>query len=103
MPIEILDEALEEAAEAAAWYEKECEGLGYDFYDAIEAAFDIIDDRIIPLCLMPNKTSLIDVRRLILKRFPFDIVVLERPQKTIVIAIAHQSRKPGYWRERITP
>lgn len=103
MPIEILEEALEEAAEAAAWYEKECEGLGYDFYDAIEAAFDIIEDQIIPLSPMPNKTNRIDVKRLILRRFPFDIIVLERPQRTIIIAIAHQSRKPGYWRDRISP
>ncbi|MCP5170317.1 MAG: hypothetical protein H6999_11265 [Hahellaceae bacterium] len=103
MPLEILEEALEEAAEAAEWYERECEGLGYDFYEAIEAAFDIIEDRIVPLSPMPNKTNRNDVRRLILKRFPFDIVVLERNQKTIVIAIAHQSRKPGYWRDRIKP
>ena len=52
---------------------------------------------------MPNKTNRNDVRRLILKRFPFDIVVLERNQKTIVIAIAHQARKPGCWRDRIKP
>lgn len=44
MPIKVLEEALEEAAEAAAWYERECEGLGYDFLDAVEAAFDIIED-----------------------------------------------------------
>ncbi|WP_250654862.1 type II toxin-antitoxin system RelE/ParE family toxin [Alkalimarinus coralli] len=103
MPIKVLDQALEEAAEAAAWYEKECEGLGYDFYDAIEAAFDVIEDKLIPLSPMPNKINRIDLRRLILKRFPFDIVVLERHELTIIVAVAHQSRKPGYWRDRISP
>lgn len=103
MPIEILDKALEEASEAAAWYEKECKGLGYNFYNAIEAAFDIIESKAIPLSPIPYKTNRINIKRLPLKRFPFDIVVLERPQKTIIIAIAHQSRKPGYWKKRITP
>ena len=103
MPIEILEEAFEEASEAAAWYEKECEGLGYDFFEAVEAAFDIIEDKVLPLSPMPSKVNLIGVKRLILKRFPFDIVVLERSTKTIIIAVAHQTRKPGYWRDRITP
>lgn len=103
MPIEILEEALEEAAEAAAWYEKECKGLGFDFFESVEAAFDVIEDKVLPLSPMPNEINLIGVKRLILKRFPFDIVVLERSTKTIIIAVAHQARKPGYWRERIAP
>lgn len=103
MPIEILEEALAEAAEAAAWYEKKCVGLGYDFFEAVEAAFDIIEDKILPLSPMPNSTGHKNLNRLILKRFPFDIVVLERPTITIIIAVAHQARKPGYWRDRITP
>jgi len=103
LPIEILEEALEEASEAAAWYEKECEGLGYDFFEAVEAAFDVIEDKLLPLSPMPNKINLIGVKRLILKRFPFDIVVLELSTKTIIIAAAHQARKPKYWRDRINP
>jgi len=103
LPIQILEEALEEAAEAGAWYESECEGLGFDFLESVEAAFDIIEDKILPLSPMPNEINLTDVKRLILKRFPFDIVVLERRTITSIIAVAHQARKPGYWRDRITP
>lgn len=102
MPINILEEALEEAAEAAAWYEKECKGLGYDFFNSVEVAFDVIEGNTLPLSPMPNKINLIDVKRLILNRFPFDIVVLERPTKKTIIAIAHHAKKPGYWRGRIT-
>ena len=103
MPIEILEEALEEASEAAAWYEKECKGLGHDFLEAVEAAFDVIEDKLLPLSPMSNKINLVGVKRLILKGFPFDIVVLERSTKTIIIAVAHQARKPKYWRDRVTP
>ena len=52
---------------------------------------------------MPNEIKLQGVKRLILKRFPFDIVVLERTATTVIIAVAHQSRKPGYWRDRFIP
>ena len=103
MPINILEEALEEASEAAAWYEKECKGLGYDFFNAVETAFDAIEGHTLPLSPMPNKINLIDVKRLILKRFPFDIIVLERSTKSTIIAVAHHAQKPGYWRNRITP
>jgi hypothetical protein len=40
------------------------------------------------------------VKRLGLKRFPFDVIVLESPGEIFVIAFAHHARRPGYWRER---
>jgi len=59
--------------------------------------------RILPLSPMPGKSGSIGVKRLILKRFPYDIVVIEGKLETVVIAIAHHSSKPGYWRERLSP
>ena len=41
--LRILAAAAEEAAEAAAWYEKERSGLGIDFQNAIEAALDVLE------------------------------------------------------------
>jgi hypothetical protein len=35
-------------------------------------------------------------KRLILERFPYDIVAIELPEESVVIAISHHSRKPGY-------
>jgi hypothetical protein len=35
-----------------------------------------------------------------LRRFPYDVVVVDRPDEYLVVAIAHQSRRPGYWRDR---
>ena len=39
-------------------------------------------------------------KRLILKRFPYDVVVRETGAEIVVIAFAHHSRRPGYWRGR---
>jgi len=101
--VRILQEATEEAIAAADWYDKEREGLGKEFASAVEIAIDLIEEDILPLSPMPGKSGTIGVKRLILKRFPYDIVVIEGELETVVIAIAHHSRKPGYWRERLSP
>ena len=45
----------------------------------------------------PNQT----VRKLRLLRFPFSILYIERPKAIWIVAIAHGSRKPGYWFRRL--
>ena len=35
------------------------------------------------------------------RRFPFRIVYLEQPERLWIVAVAHLSRKPNYWSERI--
>ena len=46
--------AAEEAAEAAARYEKERPGLGAEFERAVDAALDLLEQEIIPLTSMPR-------------------------------------------------
>jgi hypothetical protein len=38
--------------------------------------------------------------RVVMKRFPFSIVYLHE-QRSIVVAVAHQRRRPGYWLKRL--
>lgn len=99
--VRILESAAEEAVEAAAWYEHERRGLGSDFFRALEAALDLLQEPIVPLTPCPGKVGAKGARRIILKRFPYDVVVIERATEVIVIAVAHHARKPGYWRERL--
>ncbi|WP_280571028.1 type II toxin-antitoxin system RelE/ParE family toxin [Chromohalobacter sp. 296-RDG] len=98
--VRILEDASQEAIEAAAWYEYEQPGLGTKFFAAVDAAIDVIEENLIPLAPLPEEAGNIRAKRLILKRFPYDIVVIELPEETVVIAVAHHSRKPGYWLER---
>jgi len=101
--VRILEEASQEAIEAAAWYEYEQAGLGAEFSAAIDAAIDVIEENIIPLSPLPEEAGDTGAKRIILDRFPYDIVAIELPEKTVVIAIAHHSRKPGYWLGRNKP
>jgi toxin ParE1/3/4 len=98
--VRMLEEASQEAVEAAAWYEYEQPGLGVDFFAALEKAFDIIEENLVPLSPFPEIFSRTGAKRLILGRFPYDIVVVEQEDEAVIIAVAHHSRKPGYWRER---
>ncbi len=93
--------ASEEAAEAAAWYEKERPGLGSDFLRALEAALDLLEAEIVPLVTAPGAAGGRDVKRLLLRRFPYAVVVRESASEVIVIAFAHTARRPGYWRARL--
>ena len=98
--VKILEEAAKEAIEAAAWYEQEHPGLGIEFDHAVSAALDLLEDGVIPLTNLPSVAGASEVKRLVLRRFPYDIVVQESPDEIIVVAIAHHSRRPGYWRNR---
>ncbi len=90
--VRILEAAAEEAVEAAAWYEQERPGLGIEFAKAIDAALDLLETEIVPLSNMPGKFGRPSPKRLVLQRFPYDIVV----------AFAH-NRKRQYARTTDTP
>ena len=81
--------AAEEAAEAAAWYEKERPGLGADFEHAVDAALDLIEQEVVPLTSMPGVAGARGVKRLMLRRFPYAVIVRERDTEIFVIAFAH--------------
>jgi toxin ParE2 len=39
-------------------------------------------------------------RRFMLHRFPYSVLYTIAPGGVLVIAVAHQHQKPGYWRRR---
>ncbi|MEW6688715.1 MAG: hypothetical protein AB1452_06435 [Pseudomonadota bacterium] len=99
--VRIHEAAAEEASEAAAWYEKERPGLGADFEHAVDAALDLLEEEIVPLVSVPGVAGTRGVKRLLLRRFPYAVVVRESAGEIVVIAFAHTSRRPGYWRGRL--
>lgn len=90
-----------EAIEAAAWYEQQRPGLGGEFQAALDTALDLLEQQVPPLTAMPMNIGESGLKRLLLDRFPYSVVVLEREADLLVLAFAHGSRRPGYWRDRI--
>ncbi len=99
--IRIHPAAAEEAAEAAAWYERERPGLGVDFERAVDAALDLLEEELAPLVTVPGTAGTRGAKRLLLRRFPYAVIVRESAAEIIVIAFAHTARRPGYWRGRL--
>jgi plasmid stabilization system protein ParE len=96
MIVEFLDEAEEELAEAALWYESRESGLGYRFRMEVgHVVRRIAED---PLLWRERRGG---YRRVNCPVFPYYIPYFIRGEKIIVAAVAHARRKPGYWRDRL--
>ena len=97
MTLKFEQEALEEYREAAL-YSEERFGLGEAFVQAMEAALESISND-------PTQFQLVGdgVRIFRLKRFPYYLYYYHQANQEaiIVYAVAHHSRRPGYWRRRV--
>jgi toxin ParE1/3/4 len=101
MILRVLPEAQGEAIEAAVWYEDRQRSLGEEFLCEIETAFERIRQGVDSLSRLEQYSGLLDIRRMILRRFPYAVIVLWRTDETIVVAIAHTRRRPLYWMDRV--
>jgi toxin ParE1/3/4 len=100
MKLRIVPAAEEEFHAAASWYEKQRAGLGFEFLDAVDVAMQEIANapqRFPPLEFGSTDES---VRRLMLERFPYLVIFEILEGEVLVLAVAHTSRKPGYWKDR---
>ncbi len=90
-----LDPALREMREAAQWYNRQEAGVGEEFLTEVDRAIDrfMFDPPARP-------TAGRDVYRHPVDRFPFDLLYRIRPEQIEIVAVAHHSRKPGYWQRR---
>jgi toxin ParE1/3/4 len=89
-------EAELELDEAATFYEAGMSGLGGVFSDEVERVINVLLEH-------PELGARADddLRHFVLRRFPFSVVYAAADQFLYVVAIAHGSRKPGYWKARM--
>ena len=92
-----LPEAREEMIEAARYYESQAPGLGIDYLSEVERA-------VASITAFPETWPKLegDLRRRLVRRFPFGILYFIETEKTIIVAVAHLRRRPGYWKNRIS-
>ena len=88
-------DAATEMQAAAGYYEEQQGGLGATFLAEIEQGLGRIQQF---SSLWPIFEA--EYRRYLLRRFPFGIIYRVDPEGIIVIAVAHFSREPGYWKDR---
>jgi plasmid stabilization system protein ParE len=92
----IQPDAESDLAEAYAWYELQRPGLGDDFLLRIESSLESL--RVNPE-MYPQIYQ--EVRRKIIRHFPFCIFYIVGQSSVSVIAVLHAKRHPKHWRKRI--
>lgn len=89
-------EAEAEFGEAQDWYEARSRGLGGEFVAYVAAAVEQLRDE-------PDHLQRVDgeVRRALVRRFPYAVLYLADSESVVVLAVFHTSRDPNGWRARI--
>jgi toxin ParE1/3/4 len=85
-----------------SWYEEKRSGLGQEFLDAVEAAFVSIGENPLQFGRLETNRSTRDIRRCLLKRFPYLVIFEVRGDECLVVAVAHGRRRPNFWRKRLS-
>ncbi len=85
----------EEFQEAVAYYENAEPGLGSDFSREVLLTIQ-------RTVSFPEAWAVLegDIRRSLVKRFPYGILYSQEPDGLLIIAVMHVHRRPGYWRKR---
>ena len=85
-----------ELTEAVAYYDGKASGLGDRFLTEVKAATRYIEQ-------YPKIAPVIDlgVRAKVLSKFPYSLMYVVEPDELFVVAVAHQSKRPAYWADRI--
>jgi toxin ParE1/3/4 len=89
-------DAAKEAFEAQDWYAARDEFASTAFGHEVDLVIRRITEA-------PDRYPpyLYGTRRILLPRFPFGVVYLEHGYLVWIVAVAHQRRRPGHWRQRL--
>ncbi|MCB0058904.1 MAG: type II toxin-antitoxin system RelE/ParE family toxin [Caldilineaceae bacterium] len=88
--------ARKEFADAARWYAAEAGPLhAADFRNEVHHALSLLSDH--PAMGTPAGGN---TRRMVVHRYPYFIVYRVHAGRLHILALAHQSRRPGYWADR---
>ncbi len=95
VPVIFHELAEDELNEAAAYYAQARPGLGDAFVAEVQNAVDALAAAPLVGTQIENQ-----VRWWLVRRFPFSVLYRVRTDHIRILAIAHQKRRPFYWRGR---
>lgn len=96
LPIVFRVEAQAEFNEAFDWYEQQRPGLGIDFLICVAEVLERIES-------LPEAYEVVfeDVRRVVVRKFPYLILYKVEPSRIVVLAVFHSKRDPQVWQDRV--
>jgi toxin ParE1/3/4 len=90
-------EALEELIQTELYYAEISKELANDFYLEIETAIGFLRD----FAEAGQKIHPDGIRKITLKRFPYQLIYVLEEQEIFILAVAHQRSQPAYWMYRL--
>jgi toxin ParE1/3/4 len=93
--VRFLPAAKKEFDEALSYYETLEQGLGATFLTEVHKGLRLIERW--PLACAVES---LDMRRVVLKRFPYKLIYAIERDHILIVALAHQHRAPEYWHGR---
>lgn len=89
------EDALAEYIAAGQYYNRQAPGLGDEFADEIEAGV-----RAVMAAPFTWRVVEDDVRRYLVKRFPYGLYYTVEDDTIVIWAVKHLHRESDYWQER---
>lgn len=96
MRVRLHPKARGELREARNWFDQRSPLSATAFAHAV-------DNAVSRIAAAPGKYPPAEygTRKLVLQRFPFNIFYLADESEVVIVAVAHQKRRPGYWGSRV--
>jgi plasmid stabilization system protein ParE len=94
----IREGAEADIAGAADWYEAQQAGLGVEFVAEAKRAIRWAASHPLVNRLMRREP---EVRRVLMKRFPYRVFYIVRPHAVVVFAVLHGARHEARWKGRL--
>lgn len=96
-PFHFSDPSTEELTEAVRRYEQRRPGWGGKLFDAVTHTIELIQRHPEIGAL---RTGRLPSRHFRVQGFPYKVAYRIREHDIYVVAVAHTSRRPGYWKDR---
>ncbi len=96
LPVVLREEAEQEFDEAFDYYEARRTGLGVDFVEEVQQVLDRI-------AVLPRLHAVVlaDIRKAVVRRFPYCVFYRCEDDRIEVVAVFHSSRDPSVWQRRV--
>ena len=98
MRVRLHPEARAEIRAARKWYDERSPLTATAFAHAVDNAISRIVEAPDQCPFRYGRT-----RQFVLQRFPFNLFYFVIDSEIVVVAVAHQKRRPGYWAARVSP
>jgi plasmid stabilization system protein ParE len=101
MRVIIDEQAQEEARQQVEWYRQRNPAAARRLEELVISTVERIARNPLEFSLMEVRDNPGDIRRVRLRNFPLLIIYQVLADEVLIVAFAHTSREPEYWRARL--